>query len=180
MRTFLSIISISLFAVMLIFCLGCFNNYFYPMKYKDEIIEYAEESDISPALIASIINVESGFRKDIVSNKGAVGLMQIMPQTAEWICSKNSLNFDELDLKDEKTSISLGSKYLASLTSSFDNLDCAICAYNAGPTKVKSWLANEEYSKDGVKLDNIPYKETSEYLNKVKKNLRHYSSRYKV
>ncbi len=150
------------------------------MKYQEEIIENAKLNDLSPALIASIINVESGFRKDVVSNKGAIGLMQIMPQTAEWICSKNSLNFDELDLKDEKTSIKLGSQYLEILTNTFENLDSAICAYNAGPSKVKSWLANEEYSKDGVKLNKIPYKETSDYLNKVKKNLRHYSNRYKV
>lgn len=180
MRTFLTLTSLGLLTIMLIFCIGCFSNYFYPMKYQNQIIENAQENNISPALIASVINVESGFRKEIVSSKGAVGLMQIMPQTAEWICSKNGIDFNNVNLKDENTSIKLGSQYLQILTSSFNDLDSAICAYNAGPTKVKSWLSNEEYSKDGVKLDKIPYKETSEYLNKVKKNLRHYSSRYKI
>ena len=179
MRTFLSLSVIFMCSVMLVFGLGCFCNYYYPVKYQAEIIEASKEANISPALLASIINVESGYKKDAVSNKGAVGLMQIMPETAEWVCQKIGWKYGEIDLKDEKTSIRLGAEYLSILNSSFSNQETMICAYNAGPTKVKSWLIQEAHSSDGKTLRSIPYKETSQYLNKVKKILRFYQHRYK-
>lgn len=166
--------------VMLVFCVGCFNNYFYPVKYQKEILEASEEAGVSSALVASIINVESGYKNDVVSNKGAVGLMQIMPETAEWICQKKGIDYSTIDLKDEKTSIMLGCEYLKMLSNSFDDIDATVCAYNAGPTKVKAWLSESENSVDGIVLSKIPYQETKEYLNKVKKSMRFYSHRYKT
>ncbi len=165
--------------VMLTFCVGCFYNYFYPYKYQNEIIEACEVNNVSPALVASIINVESGYDREAVSRKGAIGLMQLMPETAKWLCEMSNIEYNNIDLTNEKTSIELGTKYLSMLFNSFSDKETAICAYNAGPTKVKLWLLQEENSQDGVVLSKIPYKETSEYLNKVKKNLRIYEKRYK-
>ena len=179
MKTFLSLSAIFMLGVFLTFGVGCFYNYFYPYKYQTEIIEACEENGLSPALVASIINVESGYKAESVSQKGAVGLMQLMPETAKWLCEMQNIEYENIDLTEEKTNIMLGTRYLSMLFNSFSDKDTAICAYNAGPTKVKGWLKQEENSEDGISLSKIPYKETSEYLNKVKKNLKVYSKRYR-
>ena len=179
MKTFLSITSLALLSIMLAFCIGCFNSYFYPIKFKEDIISFSKESNVDAALIASVINVESSYVADAQSKKGAIGLMQIMPDTAKWLCDLSGQNFEDIDLKNQKDNIKLGCQYMAILMNSFKDVDTAICAYNAGPNKVKSWLANNDYSADGKSLKQIPYKETKEYLNKVKKNLNVYSSKYK-
>lgn len=178
MRTFLSFVALGLLSCIMIFCVGCFYNYFYPLRYCEQIVQAGKQTNIEAALVASIINVESGFREDAVSNKGAVGLMQIMPETAMWVCKKMGQPNENLDLTDVETNINIGCEYLRMLLNTFSNEEVAICAYNAGPNKVKTWLDNASYSADGVTLSKIPYKETSEYLNKVKKNLRYYSKKY--
>ncbi|MEG0914856.1 MAG: lytic transglycosylase domain-containing protein, partial [Christensenellaceae bacterium] len=60
----------------------------YPLEYKDLIVEYAQKYDLDPYFVAAIIHTESGYDKDAVSSAGAVGLMQIMPETADWIAGQ--------------------------------------------------------------------------------------------
>ncbi len=148
----------------------------YPLKYKDFILEASEQYDVEPYLVASIINSESSFDKCVVSQKGAVGLMQIMPSTASMVAKQ--LKLSEYDLFDEQTNIKIGTYYLSTLLSYFGDLSVAICAYNAGPTRVKSWLENEEFSGDGKTLDSIPYAETQKYLANVLKNIKFYQNRF--
>lgn len=180
MRSFLSLLSIFMVSVMLTFMVGCFYNYFYPMKFQAEIIKAGEDNNISPALIASVINVESRFDENAVSSKGAVGLMQIMPDTAKWLCESLGLDYENIDLKNGKTNIKIGSRYLSILLNSFSDVKSAICAYNAGPNKVKGWIQQQSKDSSGKEtLNSIPYKETSEYLNKVQKNIYFYSKKYK-
>lgn len=178
MKWFLSILSLSILAVMLTFFVGCFYNYFYPLKFQDEIVAASNEREVDGALVAAIINVESGYNENAISSRGAVGLMQIMPETAQWLCKKIGIEYDENALTDAKTNITLGSEYLKILLNTFADQDTAICAYNAGPGNVKTWLADENNSKDGKTLFNIPFKETKEFLNKVKKSLRYYERKY--
>lgn len=179
MRTFCTFFGLTLLVVLLTFTVGCVYNYFYPMKYSEEIISIAEECNLESSLIASIINVESNFNEHAVSNKGAVGVMQILPSTAEWIAKKNNKNYREEYLKDAKYNIELGSYYLAYLIDYFGDVQLGICAYNAGQGNVSNWLKNKEYSKDGKSLQKIPFKETREYVNKVNKNYHYYKNRYK-
>ena len=148
----------------------------YPLKYKDSILEASEKYDVEPYLVASIINSESSFNKDAVSHKGAIGLMQVMPSTASMVAKQ--LKLSEYDLFDEQTNIKIGTYYLSTLLSYFGNLSVAICAYNAGPTRVKSWLQNEQFSTDGKTLVNIPYVETQKYLANVLKNIKFYQNRF--
>ena len=128
-------------------------------------------------LICAIINVESGFEKEALSNKGASGLMQLMPETAQSIANALDENFDKEDLFNAETNIKYGSYYIASLLKNF-NLEEALCAYNAGPTKVRGWLKNPEYSSDGVTLNVIPYAETRQYVERVKKNINFYQNKF--
>ncbi len=146
----------------------------YPIKYKSEVVSAAEKYDLSPALVLSIINVESGFDKNAVSKKGARGLMQLMPETAAAVSLKDG--FDPNALFDVETNLDCGCKYLRYLLGLF-SFDEAICAYNAGPTKVRSWLRTEKYSSDGITLKEIPFNETRDYLQKVKKNNAYYKSK---
>ncbi len=171
-----------------------YDKIMYPINYKEEILKAGEEFSVDPILIASVINAESRFRIDAVSEKGAVGLMQVKPLTAEWvvkqIAQKNAevINSSESNLKDmlyeaesksgelldPETNIRIGTFYLSYLLKKFDNVELALCAYNAGEGTVRGWLANEEYSKDGKILEKIPYKETQNYIEKVNRNLKVY------
>ncbi len=177
MRVFLfSVISV-LSACLICFGFVCKNAYFYPVKFKDEIVATAEKFDIEPFLIASVINVESSFNQNAQSNKGAVGLMQVLPSTAEWVCQKLGREFDEENLFDPAENILIGSFYLSYLIEYFDNQSLAICAYNAGMGNVKKWLSSEEFSSDGTSLKEIPFKETKNYLEKVQKNISIYKNK---
>lgn len=148
------------------------------MKYSDEIIEYSNEFEVTPALVASVINVESGYNDDATSQKGAKGLMQIMPSTGRWLAEKINEKYDEELLLNASFNIKLGTYYLSYLIEQFDDERVALCAYNAGQGNVKEWLKNEEYSSDGKTLKEIPYEETKNYINKIEKNYRYYKNRY--
>ncbi len=149
----------------------------YPLRYRDEISFYAKEFNLPEPIICAIINVESGFEKDALSNKGACGLMQLMPDTAQSIAYALDENFEKDNLFQPETNIKYGSYYISSLLKNFE-LEEALCAYNAGPTKVRGWLKNPEYSSDGVKLSVIPYEETRLYVERVKKNINFYQNKF--
>ena len=177
MKTFFSCLWLSVFVVLICFFISCFYGYFYPIKYKDEIIKYSSKNDVNPALVAAVINVESSYKENRVSSKGAVGLMQIMPTTAEWIADKLDYNYNEIDLFDPKINIEFGSFYLGYLNRYFQNEDLSICAYNAGMGNVKKWMEDQNYYQKGELIE-IPFKETKTYLSKVILNLRYYKNKY--
>jgi len=179
MKIFFSILSLSICAILLSFCIGAFNAYFYPMTYKEEIQFFSREYGVKSALVASVANVESSFDEEAISNKGAVGVMQLIPSTAQWIANKIGVEFSNEKLLQGEFNLQLGAYYLAYLIDYFKNEKLGICAYNAGQGNVSSWLKNKEYSSDGKTLNKIPFKETKNYLNKVYKNYNYYKNRYK-
>lgn len=180
MRTTLfSLIILGLTAIFLTFSIGCFYSYFYPMKYSAEIREISKKYEVDPALVASVINVESSYKPQQRSNKGAIGLMQLLPTTAEWLCEKLNIEYSGENLTEPRYNINLGTYYLSRLIKSFGSYANALCAYNAGPTKVREWLSDKECSKDGQSINNIPYEETRVYVQRVEKNLKYYKGKYK-
>lgn len=178
MKTFFSILCLSTFAVILSYLLGCFYAYAYPMNFKNEIQVCAADFSVSGALIASVANVESNFNENAISNKGAMGIMQLMPSTAEWIAGKLGVDYSENLLYDGKYNIRLGSYYLSYLINYFKDEKLGLCAYNAGLGVVKGWLQDDRYSKNG-ELETIPYKETLHYYNRILKNYKYYKNKYK-
>lgn len=152
----------------------------YPFKYKSEIIESANNYKLDPALVASIINVESSFEKDKVSPVGAIGLMQLMPATAIEIANKKGItDFKISDLYDVKTNIDFGCYYLRYLLDIYNNnLPNVLASYNAGLNKVKTWLLNSNYSNDGITLISTPYEETNNFIKKVNSSYKIYSKRF--
>lgn len=141
----------------------------YPTAYIDEIEKYAAEYDLDPYLVLSIMRCESSFRENAVSPVGAIGLMQIMPDTGVWIAHKLDMDatYAESMLYDADCNVRFGCWFLRFLTNRFSGVGLhIIAAYNAGHGSVEKWLSNPDYSQDGV-LSLIPFPETARYVEKV-------------
>lgn len=137
-----------------------------------EIIEkYAAQYNLQPAFVTAIIRNESSFRTNAESSVGARGLMQMMPDTAEWIAGKlddSAYTFDRM--WDAETNIRYGCWYLGYLSELFGGDPILVaCAYHAGQGEVRSWLGDDDISPDGVTvpLGNIPISETKTYAGRV-------------
>ncbi|MVX63050.1 transglycosylase SLT domain-containing protein [Clostridium chromiireducens] len=141
---------------------------FFPYKYREYVDKYSIQYNLDPLLVLAVIKTESKFDDDAHSHKNAVGLMQITVDTGEWAAKEMGYStFSKEDLYDEEYNIKMGCWYLKRLSDTFNDLDLAIAAYNAGPTNVQSWLDNEKYSSDGRSIDYIPFGETKKYVDKV-------------
>lgn len=161
-----------------------FDKYEYPKKYTDAVDIASAEFDIPENLIYAIIKAESGFDEDARSNVGAMGLMQIMPDTYEQDI-KPKLGFKmsgEDALFNYMVNIRSGTYYLAYLYKYCGDLETALAMYNAGIGNVRSWLSNREYSYDGKKIiaDKIPVHETRTYVARVMYYYERYNSIYGV
>ena len=150
----------------------------YPSYYWEQIAEAAREAQVDPYLILSVIRQESFFNSDAISRVGAVGLMQIMPQTGRKLARSLGVRpFERSLLFDPDVSIRLGSRFLGDQVRSFErgpaeNLGTALglAAYNAGPRVTRSWLERFPYEDADAFVERIPYKETRLYVKKVLKN----------
>lgn len=144
----------------------------YPKKYSYAVIEDAKKNGISPQLVFAVIKSESNFRPNAVSNIGARGLMQLTPSTFEWVLEKKKQCgvYTEDDLFTPEINIRYGSYLLAQLLTEFGgDKTTALAAYHAGRANVRKWLQNKDYSPDGKKIVNIPFKDTRSYVHKVLK-----------
>lgn len=161
------------------FLISFFDNYYYPLRFKTEILNSSKEFNVKPEIIASVINIESSFYEYAVSSKGAVGLMQLMPSTASWLSEKlGEPNFDQSTLTNPAVNIRLGTYYLKYLIDKFENLHVALCAYNAGEGTVRNWLLQKEYSADGKSLLTTPYNETNNFIKKFDNCLARYEKKF--
>lgn len=153
---------------------------FFPLDYKESILKYSELYMVDPNLVAAVINTESKFDEGAVSGKGALGLMQIMPETGLWLGELIGIeNIDEKLIKQPDININLGTWYLNKLSDDFNgDFDLMLAAYNGGPGNVSRWLGNDEYSDDGMKLRVIPFEETKKYVKRVKLNYFFYQYLY--
>lgn len=141
----------------------------FPIKYKPLIVEYSNQFNLQPELISSLIYAESGFDKSAVSNMGAVGLMQIMPSTAEEIANK--LGVKEYDLTSPNDNIQFGCYYLRYLLDIYKgDMVYALCAYNAGLNNVNYW--------DFDNVNEIPIEQTRSYVQKILKCQKFYNVYY--
>ncbi|TYP74147.1 lytic transglycosylase domain-containing protein [Paenibacillus methanolicus] len=146
------------------------GRWMYPIAYEADIRVSAKNYGLEPQLIAAIARVETNYSPGKVSRKGAVGIMQIMPDTAKWIVERGGFNGVTLDNLSARADIGIeiGSWYLQSLHKQFDdNRYAAIAAYNAGPGTVKRWLSEGTWDGREETLDNIPYGETRHYVQRV-------------
>jgi soluble lytic murein transglycosylase len=145
----------------------------FPVRHLDIVRENAGDLEVS--LILAVIMAESSFREDARSHRGAQGLMQLMPATAAEMATRAGMtDFQPEDVWLPEVNIALGSFYLNRLANMYGCTELALAAYNAGQGNVNQWLADSRYSSDGRGLDKIPFRETENYLERVKRNQRIY------
>jgi len=145
-----------------------------PLRHEDVIRQQAREKNLDPALIAAIIYRESKFR-DVTSDAGAKGMMQILPETARFIAFKSGgTDFELRDLGNPQVNISYGSWYLRYLIDLYDgNITAAVAAYNAGHQNVDRWGGKT------LELSDIRFPETADYTRDVLDKRSDYAKEYK-
>ena len=155
------------------------KKWVYPIKYSEYVEEYSRLYSVDEALVYAVINCESGFDAEALSPAGAIGLMQITPETFRWLQTKDDtvIEFDDETLYDARTNIKYGVLLLSLNLQEFGNTRTALASYNAGRGKVSEWLADERYSGDSRTLTQIPYAETENYVERVCKHMQKYSKR---
>ncbi len=156
------------------------RRYIYPYPHQDLVELYARANGVDSALVASVIMTESKFRKNALSHRGAVGLMQIMPETGEWIAQQlGESDFTEEQLWEPETNIRYGVWYLAELQREFAGNDfLALAAYNAGRGTVRGWMEEGRWPLTFHSLNSIPYPETRDYVKNVLRDRTKYKSLY--
>jgi len=141
----------------------------YPTPYRDLVTQYCAEHNVDPFLVTALMRVESRFRPYVVSEKGARGLMQVMPDTGRWVAEELGIDgFDPEMLHDPRVNLRIGTWYLASLEREFGgNTVLVLAAYNAGRGNVRKWLDTSRWTGSTEEIEDIPFPETREYVRKV-------------
>jgi len=150
-----------------------------PLRHDDIIRQQAADKHVDAALIAAVIYEESRFR-DQTSRAGARGLMQITPETAEFIAHRSGgVLFQQSDLSTPQVNIAYGVWYLRYLIDHYDgNETLAVAAYNAGQSNVDSWVAEAGGPDHFDSAKHIPFPETRAYVENVQKRREQYRDRY--
>jgi len=145
--------------------------YWASIPYYDEIASLCQEIGEETALVLAVIQTESRFRPNALSPRGAVGLMQIMPGTARWMADRLGLEgYDDDKLYEREWNLTIGISYLQYLRRQFpDSIPEVLAAYNAGPVNVRSWLDTGNWDGSLAMADDIPYRETRNYVKTVMK-----------
>ena len=177
-----SSLAIAVFALYLIIQnLGCVQDMvgdtLYPMKYQQQVDRAAETYNLEKSLIYAVIRTESHFDPEAESHVGAVGLMQLMPESFEWLQGLRGQELDMSELNNPDVNIDYGCYLLRYFYDYYGSEETAVAAYNAGFV-VGDWLKDPNYSSDGKSLDAIPYGETERYVEKVMKAKKMYKKLY--
>jgi peptidoglycan lytic transglycosylase len=136
-----------------------FERIRYPLRYEQIVRGHARNYQLDPALLAGVIYQESKFRADAKSKSGALGLMQLKPETAKGIAIRTGGNrFQTSDLYDPEINIRYGSWYLRHLLNKYGEERTALAAYNAGQRNVDRWRAQGK---------GIQFSETRAYVDRV-------------
>jgi len=156
-------------------------NFSYPLAFSEHVSRYAGINGVPESLAYSIIRAESNFYPSARSPVGAVGLMQIMPGTANILDKDSSGNSAAARLTIPGINISLGMKHIKDLIRRYKgNLIFAVAAYNSGATPVDRWRRNYPNLDTDEFIENIPYPETREYVKKVLASMEIYKALYSL
>lgn len=150
----------------------------FPRTYREIVEEQAEVFDLPESLVYAVIKAESNFDTEAVSSVGAIGLMQMMPNTFTWMQEILHETYEEKALYEPEVSVRFGCALLRLLLNEYGDLTAALSAYNAGMGNVTSWLSDTAYSTDGETLSTIPFSETRMYVKKVLRYKANYEKIY--
>ncbi len=149
----------------------------YPRAFWPRVESSAEDYDIDPFLLLSLIREESHFDPGAVSSAGAVGLMQLMPQTAKITARTLDLTVNgPASLLDVDLNVRLGTHFLSGLLDRFDSVPAALAAYNAGGSRVNGWIEENNYGSYDEFIEDIPFDETRNYVKRILSTYYRYQS----
>jgi soluble lytic murein transglycosylase len=182
-RSFLGVIAVAALVVGVILAMPlarrAVNDLGLPLRYQDVIRQQAAQKRLDPALVAAVIYAETKFDAR-TSPAGALGLMQIEPQTARFLAHRSGAKtFTTADLATPQVNIAYGSYYLRYLLNEYrGNKELALAAYNGGEANVDRWLAEARARGTGFDIGDIPFPETRDYVQRVLKAQGDYRSTY--
>ena len=156
-------------------------RFVYMWPYQNEIVTYARRNNMDPFLVAAVIKNESEFKPGAVSPVGAIGMMQIMPETGEWIAGQMGMkDYSIHSLYNPGINIRMGCWYLSELKYEFkDNLLLMLMAYNAGRGNTHGWMAATGWDYTFGEMKDIPYTESRNYVASVLHDRDEYYRLYK-
>jgi soluble lytic murein transglycosylase len=150
---------------------GWYERLRYPLRYEQIVVGHAENYNLEPNLVAAVIYQESKFDADAVSSSGAVGLMQLLPETAQGIADRTGgTGWQERDLVNPELNVRYGSWYLRHLLDKYGDEELALAAYNAGQANVDRWRAEGS---------GIEFPETRHYVHRVQELKAIYARAYR-
>ena len=153
-----------------------FKNESYPTEYEDIVERYSEEYGIDKEFVFAVIRTESNFNPDAVSEAGAIGLMQIIEDSFDWVSKKlgrEDLVFD--DMFSPEYSIEYGCFMLGYLYNRFGSYELAAAAYHSGMGEVSSWIASGEVDAENPNINDFKGSNTRHYVNKIMRAYNKYS-----
>ena len=141
----------------------------YPLPYREALVAAAERNGLPPHFVAGLSRRESMFDPEIRSVANAIGLMQLLPETARNVSSRAGLaGYRRHQLTVPQVNLMLGTRYLSEVLRRFDDFDIAgMISYNAGPHRYTRWRDFPEFSDEEKLVERIPYRETREYVRAV-------------
>ena len=157
---------------------GAIDRHLYPKDYAEYVERYSALYGVPEDIIYAVIKVESNFASNAVSHAGAIGLMQLLPETFTWLAELQGESLDPGLLYDPETNIRFGVYYLSYLFREFGLWNSVYAAYNAGPTRVREWSTDTRYADENGALDDIPFAETRNYVARVEEAVELYRSLY--
>lgn len=164
--------------VTLLFARGpaFWQKQYYPIAYQSQISDSAARHRISPFLVAAVINAESSWAPGAHSSAGAVGLMQVMPETAKDLAGMHKVDakrFPPGNLSDPAVNIEYGTAYLRYLVGRYHEVETALAAYNAGLRHADEWAKHGDNIRSAIE-----FPETKSYVLKVMRGKQRYELLY--
>ncbi len=151
----------------------------FPKAYWPDLKQFSSANALDPYLVASLIRQESEFNPNAVSNKNALGLMQLLPRVGKGVAKQEKLkHFNDQQLFTPAINLQLGTRYFRSMVDQFGGFEYALAAYNAGDDRVRDWQAAGKYRDIQEFVESIPFTETREYVQAIMRNANVYRQLY--
>lgn len=151
----------------------------FPRPYWNDLKKFASANALDPYMVASLIRQESEFNPNAVSNRNALGLMQLLPNVGKGVAKQQKIkHFSVPQLFTPAMNLQLGTKYFRSMVDEFGGFEYALAAYNAGDDRVHDWQSDGKYRDVQEFVESIPFTQTREYVQAIMRNANVYRQLY--
>jgi soluble lytic murein transglycosylase len=151
----------------------------FPKPFWPDLTRFSSANGLDPYLVASLIRQESEFNPNAVSNKNALGLMQLLPRVGKGVAKQEKMkHFSPPQLFTPAINLQLGTRYFRAMVDQFGGFEYALAAYNAGDDRVRDWQGTGKYRDVQEFVESIPFTETREYVQAIMRNANMYRQLY--